>query len=324
MNMIRKANRKDIPRILKVYKYAHHYMRENNNPHQWPSYYPGLIDIEDDISKESLYVLEDNGQLIGVFALCLGEDENYQTIYDGKWRYPYPYGTIHRIASLPNDVHFADQAFNYCKSIIGNLRVDTHEDNKKMRYVVEKNGFSYSGNVFVRKDQPRLAYEYCRYQKIYIAGGCFWGVEHYYSLLKGVITTRVGYANGDIENPSYEQVKHHEATHAETVEVVYDPTVITLPKILEHFLRFVDPYSIDKQGEDRGHQYRSGIYFTSPDERQVIKNYLDGHIKGKYNIEILPLENFYDAEEYHQDYLYKNPNGYCHINMRLIKDKERK
>ena len=66
------------------------------------------------------------------------------------------------------------------------------------------------------------------------------------------------------------------------------------------------------------------IYFTSLDERQTIKNYLDGHIKGKYNIEILPLENFYDAEEYHQDYLYKNPNGYCHINMRLIKDKEKK
>ena len=322
--MIRKANKNDIPEILMIYDYAHQYMRENNNPNQWPIYYPGLIDAEEDIKNDSLYVLEDKGKLIGVFAFYLGEDENYQNIYKGKWRYRLPYGTIHRIASIPNNIHFGDQVFDYCKTLSPYLRVDTHEDNMTMRHVVEKNGFKYCGEIFVRKDQPRMAFDYCRYQKIYIAGGCFWGVEHYYSLLKGIISTRVGYANGDLENPSYEQVKHHEASHAETVEVVYDPEVISLTKILEHFLRFVDPYSIDKQGEDRGHQYRSGIYYTDKNESQIIKDYLDEHIKGKYSIEILQLDNFYDAEEYHQDYLYKNPTGYCHVNMNLIKDDEKK
>ena len=159
---------------------------------------------------------------------------------------------------------------------------------------------------------------------IYIAGGCFWGVEHYYKSLKGVLNTEVGYANGNKANPSYEEVKTHVTNHAETLKLEYDDEIISLEKILEHFLRFVDPYSIDQQGEDRGHQYRSGIYFVNPDERQIIKDYLSINIKGKYNIEVLPLDNFYDAEEYHQDYLYKNPNGYCHINMRLIKDKEKK
>lgn len=159
---------------------------------------------------------------------------------------------------------------------------------------------------------------------IYIAGGCFWGVEMYYKKLKGVINTEVGYANGDIKNPTYEQVKHHEATHAETLKLEYDDEVISLEKILEHFLRFVDPYSVDKQGEDVGHQYRSGVYYTDEKELSVIKSYFDSNLDKGYKIEILPLENFYNAEEYHQDYLDKNPTGYCHVNLGLIKKNEMK
>ena len=322
--MIRKAKENDITKILEIYDYAHSYMIKTNNPDQWPSYYPGREDIDIDLSNDSLYVFEESGKVIGVFAFYLGEDENYLNGIEGKWSYNLPYGTIHRIASLPNNVHFTDQVIAYCLSIIGYIRIDTHENNLTMRHILEKNHFNYCGTIMVRKDQPRRAYDLCLYKTIYIAGGCFWGVEHYYSLLKGVISTKVGYANGDISNPSYEQVKHHEASHAETVEVIYDPRLISLTKILEHYLRFVDPYSVDKQGEDSGHQYRSGIYYINDEEYQIIKDYLDKHIEGEYSIEIIKLENFYDAEEYHQDYLYKNPTGYCHVNMRLIKDDEKK
>lgn len=159
---------------------------------------------------------------------------------------------------------------------------------------------------------------------IYIAGGCFWGVEMYYKSLKGVIDTEVGYANGDKENPSYEDVKHHLASHAETLKLVYDSNIISLEKILEHFLRFVDPYSVDKQGEDVGHQYRSGIYYVDNNDKDIIKKYFDDNLNPDYKIEILPLENFYNAEEYHQDYLDKNPHGYCHVNLKLIKKNEMK
>ena len=323
--MIRKALEKHIPLILDIYDSAHEFMKNNDNPNQWPIGYPGLEDIKIDMDNDALYVLEDDNKLIGVFAFYIGVDPNYANVEGGKWEYDLPYGFIHRIASIPNHVHFADQAINYCKKMVDCLRVDTHKDNKPMQHVVTKNGFSYRGIIHLieRDQEERLAYEWSRYQKIYIAGGCFWGVEHYYSLLKGIIATKVGYANGDIANPSYEQVKHHEASHAETVEVIYDPRVISLNKILEHFLRFVDPYSIDKQGEDSGHQYRSGIYYQNEDDRKVIESYLDEHLAKPYQIEIKKLENFYDAETYHQKYLYKNPRGYCHINMHLIHDNEK-
>ncbi len=154
---------------------------------------------------------------------------------------------------------------------------------------------------------------------IYIAGGCFWGVEGYYKLVNGIIDTTVGYANGNKESPTYNEVKSHIATHAETLKLTYDDKIISLEEILAHFLRFVDPYSIDKQGEDIGHQYRSGVYYTNEKEKDIIKSYFDSRLNPDYKIEILRLENFYDAEEYHQDYLDKNPSGYCHINLDLAK-----
>ena len=159
---------------------------------------------------------------------------------------------------------------------------------------------------------------------IYLAGGCFWGVEAYYSRLKGVINTEVGYANGNKANPTYQEVKSHIASHAETLKLEYDESVISLEKILEHFLRFVDPYSIDIQGEDSGHLYRSGIYYENKDDEKVIREYFDNVLQPNYKIEILPLDNFYPAEEYHQDYLEKNPDGYCHVNLNLIRSDEKK
>ena len=159
---------------------------------------------------------------------------------------------------------------------------------------------------------------------IYLAGGCFWGVEAYYKRLKGVINTVVGYANGNKVNPTYEEVKSHQTAHAETLKLEYDSSIISLEKILEHFLRFVDPYSIDQQAHDIGHQYRSGVYYIDVNDKHIIENYFNSNLDNDYAIEVLPLDNFYKAEDYHQDYLNKNPNGYCHVNLSLIKKEEMK
>ena len=152
---------------------------------------------------------------------------------------------------------------------------------------------------------------------IYLAGGCFWGCQKYFDLMDGVVETEVGYANGPTANPSYEEVKHH-AGHAETVRIVYDPQTLPLRRLLEDYFKVIDPTSVNKQGGDEGIQYRTGIYYVDEGDLPVIREAL-GALAEKYDrplaIECKPLENFYSAEEYHQKYLEKNPNGYCHIHF---------
>lgn len=161
-------------------------------------------------------------------------------------------------------------------------------------------------------------------KKIYFAGGCFWGVEHFFSMVKGVEQTKVGYANGVLDNPTYLDLKSGRDSASETVEIIYDESLISLNKLLELLLRVIDPYSMNKQGEDEGIQYRTGVYYLDKNEEKEIKEYFSKHLNPNYKIEILPLNKFYLAEEYHQDYLNKNPNGYCHINMAQLKPEERK
>lgn len=162
---------------------------------------------------------------------------------------------------------------------------------------------------------------------IYLAGGCFWGVEAYYKKLKGVVDTQVGYANGNYPNPTYEEVCDEKATHAEAVKVVYDAKVISLEKLLEHLFRIIDPTSVNKQGHDEGVQYRTGVYFETPEDEKVAKAYV-AHRQPEYKkpiaVEIQSLRGFYDAETYHQDYLDKNPFGYCHVNFAVLKKEEMK
>lgn len=159
---------------------------------------------------------------------------------------------------------------------------------------------------------------------IYLAGGCFWGVQEYYSRLKGVISVDAGYANGTTAFPKYEEVKSQKTGHAETVKITYDDEIISLEKLLEHFLRFVDPYSLNKQGEDEGIQYRSGVYYVDLIDAINARSYLSSVLKPGYKIEIAKLNNFYKAEDYHQDYLKKHPDGYCHINLNIINPSEKK
>ncbi len=152
--------------------------------------------------------------------------------------------------------------------------------------------------------------------EIYLAGGCFWGMEKYIASIRGVQSTQAGYANGITDNPTYEEVCSGNTGHAETVRVVYDPGIITLEFLLELYYASIDPVSVNRQGGDRGVQYRTGIYFVNEADRPVIERSI-AQLQKRYDkpiaIEVKPLVNFSSAEEYHQKYLDKNPGGYCHI-----------
>ncbi len=150
---------------------------------------------------------------------------------------------------------------------------------------------------------------------IYLAGGCFWGVEGYLSRIKGVVDTDTGYANGIDENTNYHEI--HNTGHAEAVKVDYDISIISLEEILLHYFRIIDPMSLNKQGNDRGVQYRTGVYYTDEKDLAIINKVFDyeKEIHGDIMVEKEVLKNFVLAENYHQDYLKKNPNGYCHINI---------
>ncbi|WP_294562129.1 peptide-methionine (S)-S-oxide reductase MsrA [uncultured Traorella sp.] len=160
---------------------------------------------------------------------------------------------------------------------------------------------------------------------IYLAGGCFWGIQKYMDQFDGIIETVVGYANGYLDDPTYEDVKAQKSGHAETVKIVYDEKIISLEEILKKFLLVIDPTSLNKQGEDEGSSYRSGIYYTDDKDSDIIVQMIQDEQK-KYDrpivVEILPLTVFYKAEEYHQKYLEKNPEGYCHIGTCFFKNKE--
>jgi len=152
--------------------------------------------------------------------------------------------------------------------------------------------------------------------EIYLAGGCFWGTEKYLSLIRGVTFTEVGYANGTKDKPTYEEVCTGTTGHAETVHVVYDPHVLPLEFLLELYYESIDPTSVNRQGEDVGEQYRTGIYYTDPDDLPIIEQSikkLAERLDKPVAIEVKPLTSFWRAEEFHQKYLDKNPEGYCHI-----------
>ncbi|MDE6267223.1 MAG: peptide-methionine (R)-S-oxide reductase MsrB [Muribaculaceae bacterium] len=160
---------------------------------------------------------------------------------------------------------------------------------------------------------------------IYFAGGCFWGIQHLFSLVPGVTEAISGYANSRVADPTYKEVCTGLTDAAETVKVDYDPECVTLPELTGLYLQAVDPVSVNRQGGDHGTQYRTGIYYTDPADKPVIDNILDdldNRLGGRLAIERGPLVNFYPAEQYLQDYLDKNPGGYCHVSPVLF-DKAR-
>lgn len=164
-------------------------------------------------------------------------------------------------------------------------------------------------------------------KKIVLAGGCFWGAEAYFERLKGVLDTRVGYAQSNVPNPSYREVCSGATGAVEAVEVTYDGEKISLSCLIQHLFRFIDPTLEDRQGNDVGPQYQSGVY-ASDDEDFTRAQKVLASLQPEYDRPILTecelLRNFYPAEEYHQRYLDKNPGGYCHVDLSLLRSEERK
>ncbi len=160
-------------------------------------------------------------------------------------------------------------------------------------------------------------------QKIYFAGGCFWGVEAFFEGIPGVYDVTAGYANGDGENPTYEDVIKGQQGFAETVEVIYDPKQVSLDALLDYLFMVIDPTAVNQQGNDVGIQYRTGIYYVDEADEEIIQAHITEEQKDhteKIATEVEPLQNYYLAEEFHQDYLVKNPNGYCHIDLGILDD----
>jgi peptide-methionine (S)-S-oxide reductase len=163
-------------------------------------------------------------------------------------------------------------------------------------------------------------------KEIIVAGGCFWGVEEYYRRLKGIMKTAAGYIDGLTLNPSYQEVCRGSG-HAEAVWIQYDESVIELEKILDHFLRIVDPTQKHRQGPDIGIQYRSGVYCFSDSDLGRTLAYFQGRqsdFSRPIQTEVKLATPFYPAETYHQEYLVKNPGGYCHVALHKAKKEELK
>lgn len=159
-------------------------------------------------------------------------------------------------------------------------------------------------------------------QTIFFAGGCFWGVEHFFKGVDGVLKTEPGYANGNTEAPSYEQVYTDTTGFAETVKVSYDPQRVRLERLVSLFFAIIDPLSVNRQGHDEGTRYRSGVYYLSEEERPVIESVFAAEstrVGAPLAVELEPLRCFYGAEEYHRDYLEKTPGGYCHLPLKTFR-----
>lgn len=186
---------------------------------------------------------------------------------------------------------------------------------KKINEIIEREEAKNIGT----NPNDGVDYDKSDLKTIYLAGGCFWGLEAYMERIYGVAEAISGYANGSTENPTYEDVSRKNTGHAETLKVQYDPKRVSLDDLLDYYLQVIDPTSLNKQGNDVGTQYRTGIYFTDEKDREIIEKKLEDEqkkYKDKIVVEVEKLSNFYEAEAYHQDYLDKNPYGYCHIDLR--------
>lgn len=188
-------------------------------------------------------------------------------------------------------------------------------------FLVSKISFSQKTSKSKPSTQRTMDNTHTTHRVIYFAGGCFWGTEHFFKQVRGVTATEVGYANGNLENPTYEQVCSGQTGFAETVKVSYDPAVINLKLLVDLFFKTIDPTTLNRQGNDIGTQYRTGVYYTNEEDIPVINeslSALSNRYSAKIVVEVEPLRNYYDAETYHQKYLDKNPGGYCHIGPDLF------
>lgn len=158
---------------------------------------------------------------------------------------------------------------------------------------------------------------------IWFAAGCFWGAQKFFKLVEGVEFTEVGFCNGNLDNPTYQEVYTDTTGHAECVHVRYNPSVVSLRHLTEQFFKIIDPLSLNKQGEDVGTRYRTGVYYDNPKDAEELASVFSQIRQSlgveSFPVELLPLKCFFPADEYHQDYLDKNPAGYCHLSPAIFK-----
>lgn len=211
-----------------------------------------------------------------------------------------------------------------CQNNIGNQSIEKVEA-EKVDEVIEMKLKKVEPVKTGLPDNPNdnVVYDVNKLDDIYLAGGCFWGLEAYMSRIYGVYDVTSGYANGTTENPSYEDLIYRNSGHAETVHVKYDPDKVSLDVLLDYYFKVIDPTSLNKQGNDKGVQYRTGIYYTNEADKEIIDTRMAIEQKSYSKpivVEVEPLVHYYLAEEYHQDYLEKNPNGYCHIDLFTVEE----
>ena len=156
---IRKAELSDLPQILTVYEYARKFMAETGNPGQWGSKFPLESRIREDIEEQQLYAVEKEQQICGVFAVIIGDDPTYQSIGQGQWLLDSEYGTIHRVAGNGTARGVFEAIIRFCEKKISHLRIDTHQDNKIMQHLIEKNGFSRRGIIHLANGDERIGFE---------------------------------------------------------------------------------------------------------------------------------------------------------------------
>lgn len=156
---------------------------------------------------------------------------------------------------------------------------------------------------------------------IFLAAGCFWGAQHYLKQIHGVLETETGFANGHTDHPTYQEVYTDTTGYAEAVRVVYDADVLPLEKLLRLYFDCIEPTSVNRQGDDCGTRYRTGIYYIDPTDLRTINDIYDQVQRGysaPLAVEVKPIECFYAADESHQDYLDRHPDGYCHLPKALF------
>ena len=158
--LIRKTTPEDIDTILNIFDTARQFMRSTGNLTQWNANYPALKNLEQDIQNDNSYVCVENDKVVATFTLIIGDEPNYQHIENGSWHSEAPYGTVHRLASDGTTRGIARACFDFCKTQISHLRVDTHKDNKPMQACFKQNGFEERGIIYVGDGTPRIAYEF--------------------------------------------------------------------------------------------------------------------------------------------------------------------
>lgn len=284
----------------------------------WASWCPiCLADLEeiDKLSKE-----KKNFDVVTVVTPGINGEKNKKAFKE--WFEKQEYKSIVVLFDINGDLLKSNNIKVYPSSIIVNKNLEVEQviiGNLECERI--KGIFSGKGEIMDTKTEDILKINRENPQdirEIYLAGGCFWGVEAYFERIDGVIDSVSGYANGPFANPSYEDLVYRKSGHVETVYIKYDANKVSLSTILKHYFRIIDPTSLNKQGGDIGVQYRTGIYYQNEEDKDIALKEIEIEQK-KYEkkivVEVLPLERFDRAEEYHQDYLKKNPNGYCHVNL---------